>query len=236
MPLPPNPPDVERAVGWGLGHALVGWLLSFVASTLFAVTAVSITGAPTASVGVLIAGQIGLWLALVGVPVFASHTKGTGSLRDDFGFTAAWRDLWGLPIGVGCQVVLIPVIYVAVEALFGDLDVEGPARELADRARGPAYLVLAVLVTVVAPVVEEIFYRGLMLRAAINRLGVPVGVVFTSFVFGISHFQLVQLPGLFAFGVVLAVLSVRSGRLGLPIAAHVAFNAVTIVVLGVDRV
>ena len=234
--MPLSPTDRDRRVGWGLGDALAGWVLSFVASTVFAVATVSVSGAPAESVGVLIAGQLGLWLALVAVPVIASRTKGAGSLRTDFGLDVAWRDLWGLPIGVACQVGLVAIIYVAVEAVFGDLDVEGPARELAGRASGPGYLVLAVLVAVVAPIVEELSYRGLMLRAAINRLGVRWGVIAVSLVFGISHFQLVQLPGLFAFGVVLAVLAVRTGRLGLPIAVHVAFNAVTLVVLGVGRV
>lgn len=235
MPQPPSATD-NRTVRWGLGDAAAGWLLSFVASTLFAVTTASMTGAETQSIAVLLAGQLGLWLALVGVPVLASRTKGARSLRDDFGLSGTWRDLWGLPIGVACQVVLVPVIYLAVEGVFGDLEVEGPARELADRARGPGYLLLAALVTVVAPIVEEVFYRGLMLRAAVNRLGVRLGVVVTSLVFGISHFQLVQLPGLFAFGVVLAVLAVRTGTLGLPIVVHGAFNAVTIVALGVGRV
>lgn len=57
----------------------------------------------------------------------------------------------------------------------------------------------------------------------------------SSTVFGISHFQLVQFPGLFAFGVVLAVLAVRTGRLGPSIAAHVAFNGVAVIGLFLAR-
>jgi len=55
--------------------------------------------------------------------------------------------------------------------------------------------------------------------------------------FGLAHFQdvsaggLVLVTSLFAFGVVLAVLAVRSGRLGPGIWAHATFNAFTVVVL-----
>ena len=40
-----------------------------------------------------------------------------------------------------------------------------------------------------------------------------------------------QFPGLFAFGVVAAVLTQRTGRLGTAIWAHVGFNLTTVVLL-----
>ena len=46
-----------------------------------------------------------------------------------------------------------------------------------------------------------------------------------------SHFQLVQLPGLFVFGVIAAVVFQRTGRLGTAIWTHVGFNATTVVLL-----
>ncbi|MDP1805773.1 MAG: CPBP family intramembrane metalloprotease, partial [Acidimicrobiales bacterium] len=84
-------------------------------------------------------------------------------------------------------------------------------------------------------VVEEIFYRGLVLRAAARRFGTRWAVFGSSAIFGVSQFELVQFPGLFAFGVVLALLAVRTGRLGASIAAHVAFNGVAVIGLAVAR-
>lgn len=91
--------------------------------------------------------------------------------------------------------------------------------------------VFAVLVTFVAPVVEELFYRGVAVAGRRTPVvhprprrgdlgGVPA-----------SHFRLVQFRALFGFAV-LAVLTARTGRLGPAIAAHVAFNSVTIAALG----
>ena len=54
----------------------------------------------------------------------------------------------------------------------------------------------------------------------------------SALVFAVAHQELLQLPGLFAFGVVLGVMAVRFGRIGPGIAAHMAFNAVTIIPAG----
>ena len=56
-------------------------------------------------------------------------------------------------------------------------------------------------------------------------------MVITSVLFGISHFQALQLPALAAFGLVLSILAHRTGRLGRSIWAHVGFNATTVVLL-----
>ena len=49
--------------------------------------------------------------------------------------------------------------------------------------------------------------------------------------FGITHFQLVQLPALVLVGVVNGLLVLRTGRLGPALWSHAAFNAVTVAVL-----
>ena len=81
------------------------------------------------------------------------------------------------------------------------------------------------MLVVAAPIVEEIFYRGLLLRALERRTGTTWAIVLSSFVFAISHFELLPFPALFLFGAGAAVLAVRTGRLGPGIAAHFAYNA-----------
>ncbi|MEY2447361.1 MAG: protease family protein, partial [Acidimicrobiaceae bacterium] len=46
--------------------------------------------------------------------------------------------------------------------------------------------------------------------------------------FGAAHFEPLQFPALFAFGLVAAGLATRTGRLGPGMWAHVAFNAVAV--------
>ena len=86
-------------------------------------------------------------------------------------------------------------------------------------------------VIVVAPVVEELFFRGLLLGEMQRRWGTAAAVAASSVVFGATHFQPLQFPGLTAAGAVFAIAAVRTRRLGPAIAVHAGFNATTFVAL-----
>ncbi len=207
----------------------------FLAASVTVGVWMALAGSEAQSLGTMAAGWLGLWLGFVGVPLLASRRKGQASLAADFGLEARRLDAAGLAVGAACQLAVLPALYLVIQRLSGDLDVSRPARELTERVDGVALVVVALVVTFAAPLAEELFYRGLMLRAAARRFGSFWAVTGTSAVFGISHFQLVQFPGLFVFGVVLAVLAIRTGRLGASIAAHMAFNGVTVIGLIVGR-
>jgi membrane protease YdiL (CAAX protease family) len=58
-----------------------------------------------------------------------------------------------------------------------------------------------------------------------------LALVVSSVLFGIAHFQLIQLPALILFGLVLGYMAQRTGRLGMSIFAHAGFNATTVYLL-----
>lgn len=218
-----------------MGDAAVGLIGGFATGNLTVGLWATLAGSTEQSQGTMVAAWIGLWAGLLGIPILTSRYKGSASLAADFGLWWRKSDAAGFAVGAACQLLAIPALYFFIQRLTGNLDVSRPARQLADRVDGAAFVVVALVVIFAAPVVEELFYRGLLLRAAARRFGTAQAVVGSSALFGISHFQLVQFPGLFAFGVVLAVLAVRTGRLGASIAAHMAFNAVAVVGLVLAR-
>lgn len=181
--------------------------------------------------------QTSQWLGLVGIPVLAARTKGNG-LLSDFGATMQWRDVpTGLAIGIALQLVAVPLIswpWLELLDRSGD-DLEERARDLTDRAHGFGLVMLVLVVVIGAPLAEELFFRGLALRAIERRAGVVAAVILSSVVFASTHFDLLSFPALVVFGAVMAVLVVRSGRLGPAVWAHVGFNATTIVLLLMDR-
>nr|MBA3303816.1 CPBP family intramembrane metalloprotease [Acidimicrobiia bacterium] len=106
------------------------------------------------------------------------------------------------------------------------------AEELTGEASGAFGVALLVLmVAVIAPLLEELFYRGLWLRAIERRFGRVVAVVGSSVLFGAAHLQPFDFPALAGFGAIAAVLTVRSGRLGPALWAHVAFNLTAVISL-----
>ena len=181
--------------------------------------------------------QVPLWLGLAGAPVLAARRKGT-SLTVDFGFRMERLDVpIGLAIGVALQLVLVPLIYVPLRLFGGDTDeVSEPARDIVDNAVGPLGVVLLLLVVGLgAPVVEELFYRGLTQRALLKRIGRPAwAVVIAALFFALAHLQSLQFPALVAVGIAFGVLAQRSGRLGPSIFAHMGFNLTTAVVFLLD--
>ena len=178
--------------------------------------------------------QAFLWLGLLGAPLLAARTKGNGVV-EDFGLRFRLIDVpVGLVIGVVSQLVLVPIVSLTWIALLGkDLDdLDYSARELADKATDPlGVALLFVIVVLGAPVVEELFFRGLLQRSLLRRVAPVLAVAISALVFGVTHFQLLQFPALVAFGAILGFLALRTGRLGPSIVAHMAFNAVTVIAL-----
>ena len=186
----------------------------------------------------LVALQAPFWLTLFATVVLASRRKGSGSLRRDFGLEMRGRDvLVGLVLGVLGQVVLTLLLIPIYHLVGVDPDDAGrAAQDLADRATDFfGWACLFVLVVAGAPFFEEVFHRGLLLRALRARWGDAVGIVVSGVVFGLLHFEPAAFLPLSLFGMLLAWLAVRTGRLGPGIWTHVAFNLTTFVALVASR-
>jgi uncharacterized protein len=225
------------AVRWGMGDAAIGIAASFVLSQigiviLFAVT--DRTSGDDLPLWLTALAEVPLWIGLVGTVLWASRTKGTDDLRRDFGLVARWTDVpLGLVAGFVGQLVIVSIVVPVYRLLGVDTDEVGQtAEKLADRAvHAPDVVLLIVIVVLGAPVVEELFYRGLFLRAVERRWTSGVAIVGTSAVFAGLHFQPYDFLPLFLFGVLAAALAVRTGRLGPGIFAHLAFNLTAVISL-----
>lgn len=224
--------QADGSVRWGLGDCVVGWLLAQVGAILATGVVLAVTGDDfdDLPIGAIALAQTGLWVGMFGVPLVATRLKGNGLVRD-LGLQFKPGDALYLFLGIACQYALV-LVYLPLFWLT-DVDADdlsAPARDLTDRAHGGLGIALLILVVGVgAPVFEEVFYRGLVQRSFVRRLGTWPGVVVTALIFGAVHFQLLQFVSLALFGLVLGVLAVRSGRLGPGIAAHTGFNIVAAV-------
>lgn len=149
---------------------------------------------------------------------------------------------WWAAAGVVAGAVTIPVsaaaerLAIAVIAL-----IVGPARAQAMAAAEEANQILAtvlqtprstlevawllVLLCVVVPVGEEVFFRG-FLYTTLRRWGWVRAVVFSSALFAAVHLQVVHFLPILWLGVVLALLYERTGSLVASIAVHSVNNLV----------
>jgi membrane protease YdiL (CAAX protease family) len=198
-----------------------------------------LTARPVPPGWVVVSGLAGLWLGFLGAVVVGSRTGGTGNVVEDFGLRFRSVDfVVGPLVGVAGQLLLLPLLYLPLEPLIPHLSqrLDQPARRLTGGFPGGDLAVIAVLTVVVVPVIEELVFRGLLLRGALRAfagagrvLGPMLAAVLTGVVFALAHFEALEVLGLAAFGTVLAVLAIRFGRLGPCILAHAAFNLVAVV-------
>ena len=246
---------LRPAPSWSTSAAVAGWIAAALITVVVQVVLLAVWDAPTglgsaaARAGVQVAGgsepdlfnlaywqfallQLPLWLTLAVVTWAVVRRHGV-DLRAALGLTQRWYDVFvGLASGLLTQLLLVPAIYLPLAPFIDAEEVEEPARRIMSLADGPAGVAVVVVgVLLVAPFVEELYFRGLLLRALWGRMGRTAVVVVSSVLFGLAHVQLLQLPALVAFGLVAGVLVVATKRLAPAMWAHAAFNSFTVVQL-----
>ncbi len=237
--LPLDHADAAQQPRWGLGDAVAGWMIAVVAATILGGASLALAGYDQADVD---ADRLPLWLTLVqspflwvgfiGVPVWVAATKGNGVVAD-FRLRLEARDVpLAVAAGVLAQLVLVPLVTLPILWLTNtDSGKLGePAQKLADKVHGAPSTTLFVLVIAIgAPIAEELFFRGLLLRSLEKRFGLAWAVAGSSIVFGATHFEALQFLALAVAGAVFALVGIRTGRLGASMICHMAFNATTVV-------
>lgn len=250
---------VSQGTPWGLAEAGIAWITStFLGSALF-VALIQLGGystfvaeRPGGHLGrtagqlsseqdlvdnaVPVALQLSLlfpgWILLLGIPwVVAAilHRSRPGwSLRGQLSDIPT-----GIFVGLILQIPIVPIVVILTQLVVGEVEPTGRALALVDGASSsPLVLVLLIVcVAIGAPVVEEIFYRGLVQPALIRKTNVPVGIALASAIFGAVHFALVEFLPLTVVGLAFGILAHRTGRLMPAIIAHVTFNAFTLAAL-----
>ncbi|MGA1036840.1 MAG: CPBP family intramembrane glutamic endopeptidase [Ilumatobacteraceae bacterium] len=205
------------SLGWSIGGIVLGGAIYAIAPSDGGTGTVTLAVMATAS-----------WTCLIASLLVAGRLQGVG-LRALVALRVRWIDLAGIPIGVATQVVLVPLVYIPLRAIwpesFDNSALEETARELVDAAGGWRTVLLVMVVVVGAPLVEEMVYRGLLQRSAAAKFGPLWGLIAASVFFGAIHLRPVELPGLTVAGLVFGFMLLKTGRLGSAIVTHAAFNA-----------
>lgn len=148
----------------------------------------------------------------------------------------------GLGVVAGLVVAIVSYTLNAIAVLVAGVEDPVEQQLLQDAlAGGLPLLVVALLAVVVAPVVEEVIFRGVLFRALADRINLPVGLVLSAAIFALIHIEVVlsqpfALVGLFAVGFLLAWAYHLTGNLTVPILGHAVFNAISLgLTVVVDR-
>jgi membrane protease YdiL (CAAX protease family) len=173
----------------------------------------------TAIGGVL---QYGLILVIV-----LALARGSG-LRDRLALHAPRSLRQAFLLGLAAFVA----VYVVAGAVGSFLDPEeeqGLTPDAWDPDRAGAFAANFVVVAAVAPIVEELTFRGLGFHV-LRRFGEWTAVVLVGLAFGLAHGLVEGLPILVVFGAGLAYLRSRTASIYPGIVVHSLFNAIALTV------
>ena len=146
-----------------------------------------------------------------------------------------WNDVgWGVIHGVIGWVMVTFALGSLLELVAGALGRELPAvqEQLQDVVRADRTALLTGIATIlVAPLVEELMFRGVLLHGLYRRLPAWPAAALTGLVFALYHGEVVAVILLLPFGVYLARIVQRRGSVVTAIVAHMTFNAAGVVLL-----
>lgn len=197
-------------------------------------------------------GSFGSYLVALAVPFIASRWRGLRSMAADYGLRFRWIDIpIGIGLGIGVRLAIVAVL-IAFSPFLQD------AQSNLDLEPDPLWFVLSsvVIPVVVAPVVEEVLCRGVVMRAVRNRMlrrpagatpptrgrrlwAVLFSIIASTLVFALLHgHQMVNPATVVTLGATTIIaglahgwISTVTGRLGAAIVSHATLNGTAVLLL-----
>ncbi len=127
---------------------------------------------------------------------------------------------------------LLFIVGIAIVAQqLGFVPPDDPSKSTAGRAIGMNGLIPAlILVSLFAPIIEEVVYRGTLFPAIKKRYGLVVGILLSSFIFAVVHINPLQIIGAFALGPYLCWMYHRLGSIIPGMILHGLHNAAVMLI------
>jgi membrane protease YdiL (CAAX protease family) len=186
----------------------------------------------------LVLSEVALWLPMLATCWYVSRRRGERSLVTDFGLR--WRPL---DIGLGLagslaarsteSILLLPIVIVHPHFRVPEVS---QFQQFTYGVSG--WITLAFVTCVGAPIVEELFFRGLIQTRLVGRYGPAIGIGVTSILFGAAHLigwagsiSLIYALGIVGAGVALGTMRHLTGRLGTSMMTHCFFNAQALLIV-----
>ncbi|MDO8603250.1 MAG: type II CAAX endopeptidase family protein [Candidatus Omnitrophota bacterium] len=139
--------------------------------------------------------------------------------------------LSGLTAYVFIFPVLVAVLILSM-MLLNAIGYKFPAQPVFDmfleEKRSNVILFLTVFVSILGPIIEEVFFRGFLYSAARKRFGVLSGALLSAVLFSILHTNIAGFIPIMILGILMAFLYETTGSLIAPITVHIVHNSIIV--------
>lgn len=151
---------------------------------------------------------------------FSSYFRPTGLKK--------WNFVKYMAIGIFIQAAT-GIIYTIVSAFMSSLGVEDFTADIDSFESIKSIVATTLYACVIAPVTEEILYRGFVLKN-LSRVSQNFGIIVSAVLFGLAHENLSQFILAMPVGIFLARITIKHNSLLPSIGVHVAVNTMATVI------
>jgi membrane protease YdiL (CAAX protease family) len=249
---PPPPPALDRTIAeqqhldprpWGLRPVLVpiaAYVLLIVSGSVAAATLEPSGGTGLTVFDVVLNVLIETALAVAVYLAGRDVARRAGGWRRAFGFR--WprtSDLLPALAGIGLALALRTIVGIVMTIIAGP-DATKQAQNLhVGRSTIVTTILIVVLAVIAAPIVEELVFRGMMLRTFMRRLGFWPAAVLSTTIFALGHvYEVNTLVGAVGLALSVAALGIvncglvrRTDSLAPGMIVHASFNLLAVVLL-----
>lgn len=228
LPPPSHPLDVP----WGWSDVFIAFGLTMLAVVMGIVAVATLFAAPGEAPSIWF--FIGVGAIFYGSLLASTYYRATvkGGTWRDLGFRIpgnGWiRAI--LPL-FAFQIIAASIVNVFIMQLLGDF--ENPQAETFEQfdISGFRFVGLYLLIAVLAPIAEEVYFRGMMFPLMRRRFSMIFTIFQNALLFAVVHFIPLLVPSLFVIGCVLTWARDQSDSIYPSIALHVLQNSLAVVIL-----
>jgi len=207
----------ERSIPWSAMESWIGVLLLVLLNVVLILFVTGGSGAQLAQSALIVFAELAYVLPVVIILAWK---------RISWKYLGFGKFSWStMAIGCGMLVVGYGIIIVH-NIILTLLGVDPQGKEIFDifnSIDSPVWLFIAA--AIVAPVVEEIFFRGFLFQGFRKRYGWMPALLLSSFIFATAHLDLASLIPTFILGIILTYMYHRSNSLWPGIIVHFLINA-----------
>lgn len=188
----------------------------------------------TVAIGITLAYGPSLW--------WCRRVAGANGGAAAIGWRWRWADLgWGPVTWIGSYIAEIIMVLIFIEGL--GVPFETNVDTTNDDITAVYVIAMVVSACIAAPLVEELVFRGVVLRGLAGRVGIGLAIPIQGVLFGAAHIDPIDrgwgnlglMIGLATVGCGFGLAAALTRRIGAPIIAHALLNGVvlTLVLTGV---
>lgn len=214
-------------VGFGLA-VISSWVLVY----LLAWVGISLNGIDETILNTIFAAVI--YLLALGFVIVLPRIWHSYTTKKDLGLTRwpSWADIGLAPLGFIIYFIASSLLVFIASSIFSGFDVS-QVQEIGFTRFSQSYEYILAFVTliIVAPVAEELLFRGYLYGKLKKHLPVWVSIFITSVVFGLVHMQWNVGLDVFALSIVLCSLREITGNIWSGMLLHMLKNSVAFFII-----